>query len=96
MTDEARDSLLRKAYTNAMTRLREAHKDEFLGYQTEEAKKLGLDWSPRKSKADRARDQIAKLLDENPVLREELLTAARQQEAAEAKAEAGNIAGVIG
>lgn len=78
-TPENRDSLVRKAYTNANSILRDRHKDEFLELHQAEAKKLGLDWTPRKTKEQKAREQMGKLLNENPTLREELMAAARTE-----------------
>lgn len=59
---------LRKAYGAATTRLREAHRDEFNRYQTEEAKKLGVEWKPRPSKSEQAAAQLEALLESNPEL----------------------------
>lgn len=73
VTPEVRDQLVRKAYTAASARLRDAHKEEFISLQKEEAQKLGLDWQPRKSKAEKDREQINKLLTENPDLYAELV-----------------------
>lgn len=85
--ESTKDSLLRKAYTIATTQLRDAHKEEFLKYQQAAAQKLGVDWTPRKTKEQRAREQVSKLLEANPALRDELLAHAREQVAAEATAD---------
>lgn len=74
-----RDTKMRKAYGSATTLLREKHKDEFQLLHQQEAQKLGLDWTPRKSKEQKAREQVNKLLTENPSLRDELMAAAKQQ-----------------
>ena len=61
-------TMLRKAYTAATQRVREAHRDEFNGYMAEEAKVLGIDWQPRLSPEDRALKDVQAILDEHPDL----------------------------
>ena len=77
--DKARDNLMRKAYTDATAQLREKYKEEFLLLQQSAAQKLGLDWKPRKTKEQKDRETVTKLLAENPALREELLAAAKAE-----------------
>lgn len=67
-----RDRLLSQAYTTAQKRLREGHKDEFNTLYSEEAKKRGIDWQPRKSKSEQALDTITDLLQQHPDLAEKL------------------------
>ena len=70
MTDNQK---LRKAYSLAGTRLREAHREEFNEYQKEAAEELGLEWNPRPSGTDRAKAEIERMLDEQPELAEVLV-----------------------
>ena len=61
-------TMLRKAYTAATQRVREAHRDEFNKYMAEEAKTLGIDWQPRLSTEERALVDVKAILDEHPDL----------------------------
>jgi hypothetical protein len=82
MTEQSkaeRDNLLRKAYGTATTQLREKYKDEFVLLQQSAAQKLGLDWSPRKSKEQRDRDKLQKILSDNPGLKDELFAQVKAQ-----------------
>lgn len=72
-TDAEREKKLRAAYALATKRLRDAHKAEFLKHQADAAKELGVDWKPRKSKEERAREQVTKLLADHPAIKQELL-----------------------
>jgi hypothetical protein len=84
MTEEQskkeRDNLLRKAYGTATAQLREKYKDEFLLLQQSAAQKLGLDWSPRKSKEQRDREKVQKILADNPAIKAELIAEIKAQE----------------
>lgn len=83
MTEEKskaeRASVLRKAYGQASAQLREKYKDEFLLLQQSAAQKLGLDWSPRKSKEQRDREKLQKILADNPALKDELFAQVKAQ-----------------
>jgi len=69
MADELTDAQkLRLAYSRAGTRLREEHQDEFNKFQTEEAAKLGLNWSPRPTGLDKARAEMEALFAAHPDL----------------------------
>ena len=59
---------MRKAYGSAMTRLREAHRDEFNVFQAEEAKKLGIDWKPKATAEEKAAAEVDRLLAAHPSL----------------------------
>lgn len=72
---DERGALLRRAYSNASTRLREENRDRFEALQVEEAQKLGLTYTPKPSKEARALAQAQALLAENPSIREALLGA---------------------
>ena len=78
MTDEARDKALRESYNAAMTRLKNDHLDEFNKLRAEEALQRGVEWAPKKSKEDRAAEQIEALLAEHPTLRKRLVTTSAQ------------------
>lgn len=65
---DERAGLLRKAYSNASTRLREENRGRFEALQVEEAQKLGIDYKPKPSKDQRALAEIQRLLAENPGL----------------------------
>jgi hypothetical protein len=70
-TQAQRESRLkRQAYSNAESRLREAHGDEFRQYVAEEAKQLGVVYEFRKTKAERAAEQVEALIAEHPELLE--------------------------
>lgn len=72
MTDQTRDQIIRAAYTAAGRRLRDAHHDEFIRYQTEEAAARGLDWKPRETPEQRASAEFDRLITEFPFLRDRL------------------------
>lgn len=66
--DKARQDALGKAYTVATQTLREAHRDEFNRLVTAEAKKLGYDWKPKLTAAEKAEQQVLELFKEHPKL----------------------------
>lgn len=72
MTDAKRGNkeLHREAYGKAMSRLRDAHPEEFNVLRTEEAKARGLDWKPKPSEKDKARETLARILADHPELAE--------------------------
>lgn len=63
-----RQNAVRTAYSKATTRLREENLNEFNRLQREEAAKLGYDWSPAPTKAEKAKAEIERLISENPEL----------------------------
>jgi hypothetical protein len=70
--EQNRDQIIRAAYTAAGRRLRDAHHDEFLGYQIDECKARGLDWEPKQTPEQRAASEFDRLLEEYPFLRDRL------------------------
>ena len=72
MDSATKDKLLSQAYTAAQARLREEHKKRFNELYADEAKKRGIEWSPRKSKEEQALDQITDLLSQFPGVAEKL------------------------
>lgn len=77
-------TLQRQAYGKAQARLREAHRPEFNEYMAEEAKALGIDWSPKPTEEQKAAQQLHALLAAHPHLRE-----AMQEQEAEASSAPG-------
>ena len=69
-TEPTEADLRRKAYSAAEKALREAHADEFRALVTKEAQALGVEYKFRPTKEERAEREIAKLLADNPGLRE--------------------------
>ena len=67
-----RDKAMGQAYSAAQKELREAHKDEFNGYYQQQCAARGIEWTPRKSKAEQALDTIQDLLTEYPGIAEAL------------------------
>lgn len=63
-TDQAAQ---RAAYNAATTTLRNAHRDEFNGYMLAETAARGLEWQPRLSPQEKARQEIARLAKENGI-----------------------------
>lgn len=57
----------RAAYNAATTTLRNAHRDEFNGYMLAETAARGLEWQPRLSPQEKARQEIARLAKENGI-----------------------------
>ena len=72
MSEQDKKAVVRAAYTAASARLREAHHDEFLKYQAEEAKARGVEWKPRETPEQRASSEFDRLLTEFPFLRDRL------------------------
>jgi hypothetical protein len=58
-----------KAYSAATSRLREANRDEFDGYLSEEYAKYGIVFNPKPSEVAKARAEIERLLAAHPELR---------------------------
>lgn len=65
---KTKKDLHREAYGAAMSRLRKAYPDEFNVLRMEEAKKRGLEWKPKPSEKEKARQQLALLLRDYPEL----------------------------
>lgn len=63
-----RDALLRKAYTQATQDLREAYPEEFATFRGQRSKELGVDWSPRLSPSEKARQDLDRLIADHPEL----------------------------
>lgn len=72
MDSATKDKLMGQAYSAAQKDLRLAHKDEFDGYYQKRCAERGIEWTPRKSKADQALDQITELLAAYPDIAEKL------------------------
>lgn len=81
--NEDRDTKIRKAYASATKRLREAHLPEFRTLQQEEAKALGVDWTPKPTKEEKAEAQLAELLAANPNLKQRITDEVKAQLGAE-------------
>ena len=58
----------RIAYNLAETRLKNLHRDEFIGLVKEEAAKLGVTYEPRKTAEEKAEARVRALLAEFPGL----------------------------
>jgi hypothetical protein len=67
-----RDRLMSQAYGAAQKDLREKYKDEFNRYYQKRCAERGIEWTPRKSKAEQALDQITDLLSEYPDIAEQV------------------------
>lgn len=67
--------LLRQTYDMATQRLREAHREEFIGYRQDAATELGVEWQPRLTAEQRAERDFDALLAEFPHLKERLAPA---------------------
>lgn len=72
-TPQSGEATMQQARSAAATRLREEHRDEYNRLLQEEAKKRGIEWTPRPTKEEKDREALRKLLEENPSLRDELL-----------------------
>jgi hypothetical protein len=70
--EETRKAALRAAYATATARLREAHRDDFNTFYSEEAEKLGQEWHPRRTPEQQASQEFDRLLEEFPFLRDRL------------------------
>lgn len=67
-----KSALIRKAYSAATAKVRDAHRDEFNAFMVEEAKALGVDWKPKPTEEEKAKAQLDALLAEHPHLREQM------------------------
>jgi hypothetical protein len=61
----------RAAYSEATTKLRQAHLTEFNKLMKEGCAERGIEWDPRPTAVDRARQQILELLAEHPELQDQ-------------------------
>lgn len=61
---------VKKAYSEATTALRLAHRDEFNADVKTRAKALGHDWTPRPTAEEKRRAEFKRMLDEDPTLAE--------------------------
>lgn len=64
--------LRRQAVAAADKRLREAHRDEWLGFAQQEAQARGVEYKPRPTPEEKAAAELDRLLAEHPELRERL------------------------
>lgn len=67
-----RDAKLRQAYSLASQELRQTYQKEFNELRVKHSKALGVEWTPRPSKDEKARAELDRLLSENPGLMEDL------------------------
>lgn len=67
-----RKRLLRQAYGQATSALRVAHQDEFLGLYQEQARELGVEYTPRPNAEQRAAEQFDALVATYPWLADRL------------------------
>lgn len=67
-----RDAKLRQAYSLASQELRQTYQKEFNALRAKHSADLGVEWTPRPSKDEKARAELDRLLAENPTLVEEL------------------------
>lgn len=67
-----RDAKLRQAYSLASQELRQTHQKEFNDLRVKHSTALGVEWTPRPSKDERAEQELERLLAENPSLMERL------------------------
>jgi len=68
----SRDEVVRRAYSKAGTTLREKYREEFNGLVKKYAEDEGVDWSPKKTKEEKAQEEFARLLEEYPHLADAL------------------------
>ncbi len=68
-TTETTDAQKRaQARGKAQTRLNEKYRDELVTLTKEEAAKLGVEYAPRKTEKEKAKEQLDRLLAEHPDL----------------------------
>lgn len=73
LSNEERNSRLKKAYSNATSRLREEQRNEFDRLYSEEAKKLGVVYTPKPTAEQKAKQELEDLLAKFPHLRDQLV-----------------------
>lgn len=72
MSDDDSQKKLKKAYATATSKLRKAHQTEFNTLYSTEAKALGVEWKPKPTAEEKARAEMAALLEKYPQLRDDL------------------------
>lgn len=77
---EKRTKLLSEAYTAATKRLREGRRDEFDALYSEEAANRGIDWKPKPSAEQKAKQEMQRLLEQHPHLRDQLVAEGNRPE----------------
>lgn len=70
---QTRDQVVRWAYNEATKNLREKYGDEFRADQVALCASKGVEYAPRKTAAEKARDDLRALLAANPDLEAELI-----------------------
>jgi len=73
LSNEERNARLKKAYSNATSRLREEQRLEFDRLYSEEAKKLGVVYTPKPTAEQKAKQELEDLLAKFPHLRDQLV-----------------------
>lgn len=63
---EARSEAIRKGHSHALSVLKEKHKTEYNDLVKTEVKRLGFDWSPKKTQEEKDREAFEALLAANP------------------------------
>lgn len=58
------------ARSAAASRLREAHRSEHDAYLADEMRKRGIDWKPKPTPEEKAKAELARILEEYPHLKE--------------------------
>lgn len=69
----SRDEAIRRSYTEATNLLREEYKDRFNELRAERAAALGHQWSPPLTGEAKAEDDLRKLIEAHPHLRDKIL-----------------------
>lgn len=67
-----RGKKLKKAYSNATSRLRQDHRDDFDKLMSEEAQNLGVEYTPRLTPEERAKKELEEILEQFPSLRDQI------------------------
>lgn len=70
---QTRDQVVRWAYNEATKTLRETYSEEFRALQVQFCADKGVEYAPRKTAAEKARDDLRALLAANPDLEAELI-----------------------
>lgn len=69
---EARAEAITSARTDALSELREAHRDELNASIKAKVNAAGFEWEPRPTEAEKAKAKIRQLLKDNPELADEI------------------------
>lgn len=67
-----RDAAVKKAYSEATTALRLAHRDEFNADVAKRVKAAGFEWTPRPTEEEKREAKVRALLAEDPTLIEKI------------------------